>query len=673
LVWVGDLSDGGNSTAPNANGDYCADVTKATDAVFTQEEITFVCTDTDGDTFVDLQYCATWEQNASAATCNNSDNTGIDPNNLPLPGSPSKCNCDVAIIPIIVLPSDPMLTKVGVEPASRTEEEIYNGNNTFTFDLKVTNPNSATSLVITELTDNFGGQIFDIPSDVNASPTLVEDGVYLVSATDVDGQCLVSGSETIAPGATYVCTVVFKWHNLELSDTDTGDSVVREDKLNNFSLEWKFADSTPSAVGPSNNVMVSITDVPPVLTILKEADTTSIPESGGLNFDLVNYTVTFGSTSGWDTIHIAASDLDDTMLQNGGNETSGYLTGCSISGLNVGDSPQCPYSVNLATAYPTLNAGDMYKNTVTATPTDEEGTKGNEVDDDESVSVENVDPTVILKKYVREGAAASPDPYDPTQYNDTSVSVDEFELLDTTSAPIVTYLFEVENNSPETIVIDAFVDFAQGPFSVVTPTQVYDDNIANTTPVDDDCNTLVGRSLAPGAKEYCYTTFKVAGDESEDVYNIAWVGVSDTDTVAGQAYDTDDATVEFDPVAPDFALSLGVEVKADVKVTADTGNTEYVRFTPTADILLNNIAILAASYPNDNPNFTLLNHTCSSVEAELGPTEYYDCSFTVGLTGTFEANDLGKLLGAELKVKAKDNDDVQKFIDASVTFEVLDY
>lgn len=523
-------------------------MTKATDAVFTEEEITFVCADTDGDTLVDLQYCATWEQNSSGS-CNNIDDDGIDENNLPLPGSPSKCNCDVTTIPITVLPSNPTLTKVGVGPTSRTEEAIYNGNNTFTFDLKITNPNSATPLVITELTDNFGGQNFSIPADVTASPTLSEDGVYLVSAMDTDGVCLTSGSETVAPGATYTCTVVFKWHNLDLDDTVTNDEVYREDKINNFSAYWKFADAVPEAVGPSNNVTVSITDVPPVLTILKEGNVTSIYESGGTDFDLVNYTVTFGSASGWDTIHIASSDLDDLLMQNGANTTTGYLTGCSISGLAVttSPSPECLYSVNLASAYTDLNAGDMYKNTVKATPTDEEGTKGSQVDWDWTVSVENVDPTVVLTKYVKVGMApASPNTLDPAQYNDVSVSVKEFELADITDAPIVTYLFEVHNTSPESIVIDSFVDFAQGPFDLNVPTQMYDNNIADTSPVDGDCNTLVGRSLAPGGKEYCYLTFKVAGDESEDVYNIAWVRVSDTDTVAGQAFDTDDATVEFD-------------------------------------------------------------------------------------------------------------------------------
>ncbi|GEA50408.1 hypothetical protein VIN01S_12120 [Vibrio inusitatus NBRC 102082] len=673
LVWVGDLT-GGNSTAQNANGDSCADVTKNNDALYNNEEITFVCADTDGDTQVDLQFCATWEQNAGGSC--EADSGGIDPNKLPLPGAPSKCNCSTATIPITVLPSDPELTKSIFGPASRPEDDIFNGSNTFTFDLKIKNPNTATPLVITSLTDSFGGANFSIPTDIDASPgTLIEDQVVLISATDNDGTCLASGSETVAPGATYNCRATFKWHNLDLDDTILVDTIVREDKQNSFQGEWKFGNESPTPTEVSNTVTVSITDVPPVLTVTKTANKTSIPESGGANFDLINYTVTFGNASGWDTIQIFANDLDDTLMQNGANSKSGYLKTCSISGLDLGENPKCYYPVNLATEYPTLNAGDIYKNTVSAIPTDEEGTSGTLKDHMVNVNVTNVNPTVSLTKYVKAGGApASPNTLDPSLYSDTSASVNEFELADITNAPIVTYLFEITNTSPETVNITDFVDFASanGSFSTTPPSQVFDNNIPDTNPVAGDCNTLVGRSMVAGSSEYCYLTFKVKGDESEDVDNIAWVLVQDTDSAQGKAFATDAAIVYIDPVTPDFALDLGVQLKINVAVTADTGNTEYVLFTPTSDILLSNVAILDGGYANDNPAFTVQNLDCSSSEQSLGPDESYNCDFTVTLTGNFGATALGNLSATVLKVQAKDNDGSVQFIDAQATVQIVD-
>ena len=62
LIWVGEIIGDSAPNSQSVNGDLCTDVTKAQDAVFDNEMITFLCEDTDGDTFVDLKFCATWNQ-----------------------------------------------------------------------------------------------------------------------------------------------------------------------------------------------------------------------------------------------------------------------------------------------------------------------------------------------------------------------------------------------------------------------------------------------------------------------------------------------------------------------------------------------------------------------------------------------------------------------------------
>lgn len=677
LIWVGEINDGSPLNSQSVNGDLCADVTKTYDAVFENQQISFICQDTDGDTQVDLDYCSVWNQSDDDLCSTNGEIT-----DLPSPGAPSKCWCASVTVPITVLPEEPALEKTGAPV--HTEADIFVGNDSFSFDLKITNNNTNTDIIITELTDSFGGMDYDIPGDIYTSPPpliLIEDQVELISAIDNDGTCLDPGPETITPGNTYTCTVTFRWKSLALTDTDGLDLVVREDKFNDFSALWTYEIGdddpptleTPIAVGPSlDEIIASITDVPPILTISKSADPTSIPETGETGFDLVDYTVTFGSESGWDTIYIASADLSDTLLQNGVNGTSGYLTGCSISDLDAGEEPTCTYSVNLATAY-TIDAGDVYKNTVTATPTDEEGTSGDEVDAFANIDVNNVNPVVTLKKYVRAGTSSSTV---ISEYDDTSTSVTEFQLPDPPYAsPTVTYLFVVSNDSFEPFTIDGFVDFAEGPYSLNTPSQVYDSNIADTTPVAGSCAGLIGTEVAVGSDARCTLSFKVKGDESEAVDNTAWVRVSDSDgetCTEDGCFDTDPALVEFNPAGFGIELGIGLEATIEVTVTANTGNRELVSFNPFVDWMITNgtdVPILDPSSVFDT--FNVVNVDCDDATQELGPDEDYSCQFTVTPKGTYNASLGLTVIEDTLKVIARDDDGVEQTLSVTITVKAI--
>ena len=680
LIWVGEIQPSGTPNSQSANSDLCTDVTKSQNAHFENQTLSFICQDTDGDTQVDLEYCATWDQNDDALCSTNGE---IDPDLLPVPGAPSKCNCASVTVPITVLPEAPVLVKQGTP--THTEKEIYEETDSFKFDLKITNNNTNTKTAVTAINESFGGMPFVIDKNTvygSIITSLAEDEVRLVSATDGSGTCLADGPEIIAPGATYTCTVTFRWKSLQLTDTDIiTDSVVREDKSNNFSVNWAYVtddsttpptiSSSSESAGPSNTTVASITDVPPVLTIDKTVNKSSIPETGNSGFDKVDYTVTFGSPSGWDTIHIATGDLTDQLLQNNASATTAYLTGCSITDLDAGETPKCYYSVNLATAYPSLDAGDVYKNTVWATPTDEEGTQGDQVDDFASVQINNVNPTVTLKKYVKAGQSTSTTIAD---YDDLSTSVDEYQLDDLTNAPIVTYLFVVSNPSFESFTIDGFVDFAAGPYSLTPPSQSYDNNIADITPVVGDCSSLVGTTVNPGGDARCTLSFKVKGDESESVDNTAWVRVSDTDgnacTVSG-CFDTDNAMVDFDPA--DFGINLGIDLEATIEVTVKAGsnNRELVSFNPVADFVINDgsddVSILDPSADLSNFTFTVENVDCYDGTQALGPDEEYSCSFKVMPKGSYAAATGLAVIEDALEVKAQDDDGVEHALSSTIT------
>jgi hypothetical protein len=681
LIWVGEIQSSGTPNSQSANSDLCTDVTKSQDAYFENQTLSFICQDTDGDTQVDLEYCATWDQNGDAQC--NSNGGEIDPDLLPVPGAPSKCNCAKVTVPITVLPEAPALA-VGEGAPTHTEREVYEGTDSFTFDLKITNDNSNTTIAVTAINESFGGMPFVIDENTaygSKTTSLAEDEVRLVSAKDVNGDCLADGPEIIAPKATYTCTVTFRWKSLQLNNTIiNANGVQEEDKSNSFSVNWAYvtddsttppAISSPSESGPSNTKFASITDVAPELTIKKTANKSSIPETGDSDFDKVDYTVTFGSTSGWDTIHIDPADITDELLQNNASATTGYLTGCSITGLDAGGTPKCTYSVNLATAYPDLNAGDVYKNRVWATPTDEEGTQGSQVDDFASVQVNNVNPTVTLKKYVKAGQSTSTT---ITDYDDLSTSVPEYQLDDLSKAPIVTYLLVVSNPSFESFTIDGFVDFAEGPYSLTPPTQSYDDNIADTTPVAGDCSSLVGTTLNPGGDARCTLSFKVKGDESESVDNTAWVRVSDTDgnacTVSG-CFDTDNAVVDFEPA--DFGINLGIDLEAIIEVTvkAGTNNRELVSFNPVVDFVINDgssdVAILGPSANFSNFTFTVENVDCYDGTQALGPDEEYSCSFKVMPKGSYAAAAGLAVIEKTLKITARDDDGGEHSLSSTIT------
>ena len=208
--------------------------------------------------------------------------------------------------------------------------------------------------------------------------------------------------------------------------------------------------------------------------------------------------------------------------------------------------------------------------------------------------------------------------------------------------------------------------------------QSYDDNIAATTPVAGSCASLISTTVNPGEDARCTLSFRVKGDESDTVDNIAWVRVSDSDgsdcTVPG-CFDTDDAMVDFSPA--DFGIHLGIGLEATIEVTVKAGvnNREPVLFNPVEDFVINdgsdNVAILDPSADLSNFTFTVENVNCYDGTQELAPNEEYSCSFKVMPNSTYDSATGLTVIFDDLVVKAQDDDGVEHTLSSTVTVKAV--
>jgi hypothetical protein len=83
-AWPANVQGRYVSPFPNLNGDACGDLPGKSSVALLLMPVKVACRDTDGDGFVDVNACASWESNANAACTSLRD---------AVPGSPSKCGC----------------------------------------------------------------------------------------------------------------------------------------------------------------------------------------------------------------------------------------------------------------------------------------------------------------------------------------------------------------------------------------------------------------------------------------------------------------------------------------------------------------------------------------------------------------------------------------------------
>jgi hypothetical protein len=275
-------------------------------------------------------------------------------------------------------------------------------------------------------------------------------------------------------------------------------------------------DENGNAVSGSDDASVDIVDLLPSISVVKNASPTEVLEPG----DDVTFSVTVNNTSAVDAVTI------DSMI----DDIHGNLAGqgdCSVpQTIPVGGSYGCSF-----TAFVAGSPGDVEIDTVTVRGFDDEDNPLS-VSDTATVNVNDVPSTIEVTK------TASP------------TSLDE-------PGGSVTFTFLVENKSlVDTVTIASLVDSIYGDLHG-----------------QGDCS--MPQTIAPTGSYTCFVTLHVAGNAFDSVTNVATASGLDDD--GNPVRDDDDATVNFDDVAPSASLvktPTGALVTFEVVVTNDSSAEE---------------------------------------------------------------------------------------------------
>ncbi len=371
-------------------------------------------------------------------------------------------------------------------------------------------------------------------------------------------------------------------------------------------------DQTPAS--DDDDASVEITDVPPVITVTKGADPSSLPEPGGtVTFPV---TVTNNSFEAVTVTSITDSVEGGAPFSVTAPATAPVTATTCETGVVIapGEPYECTFTLNVSG-----DAGDVVDDTVVATVVDNDGTTATD-DDDASVTITDVPPTVVVTKTA--GVDSVPEPGGP-----------------------VTFTVEVENTSFEAVTVTSINDSVEGgaPFSVLAPA---------TAPVTAT-TCAAGAPIAAGDTYTCTFTLNVSGNAGDVVDDTVVATVVDDDGT--QATDDDDASVTITDVPPTIEVMKddgGASVAAPggpVEYTVDVTNTSFEAVTVTSitDSIDGGDPFDVTS-PATDP---VLETTCATgVEIPAGET--YTCTFTVLVSG-----DGGELVEDTVVVTVVDDDD----------------
>ncbi len=326
-------------------------------------------------------------------------------------------------------------------------------------------------------------------------------------------------------------------------------------------------------VSGSDDAMVTITPVDPVINVVKTAEPESVPEPGGE----VVFTVSVTNNSG-PTDPVTITSLVDSIY----GDLNGQGT-CSVpQTIQPGGTYTCQFS-GLVSG----NAGDVETNVVTASGTDDEGTPVSDEDD----------ATVTI-----------------TPNEDGIPEIEVIKTADPTLIPepggVVTFTVSVTNNS--------------SPTDPVTITSLMDD-IHGDLNGQGTCS--VPQTIQPGDTYTCQFTATVTGNAGYSETDV--VTASGTDDEGYPVEDSDDATVtittddgfpEIDvqkDANPEVVGAPGGEVTFTVVVTNNSSPTDPVTITSLIDDIHGDL--------NGKG-------TCS-VPQTIQPGASYTCQFTAMVSG----------------------------------------
>jgi len=448
----------------------------------------------------------------------------------------------------------------------------------FTFNVLVTNT-SAEALTITSLTDDVYGNL----------------------ATRAGSTCNTAIGTVLAaspgPGNTYSCSFTGPFTG-NAGDSQTDVVTVRA--TNSQGVE----------VTDNDDAVVSLTNVPPAIQVVKTASPLTRPEPGG-DF---TYTVVVTNTGTQEAVTITA--LTDNVYGNLATRAGSTCNTAIGTVLQPSPGPGNTYTCTFTAPF-TGNAGDSLTDIVTVTGVDNDNTTVTDTDD-ATVSLTDVRPTIAVVKTAT--PASLPEPGGAFTFN-----------------------VVVTNLSNESVRITSLTDNVYG-------------NIAN----QGTCTTAVGTTLAaapgPGNTYSCSFTGNFTGNAGDTQTDIVTANAVDNDGDTATA--TDDATVAITNVLP------AIQVEKSAVPTSRPQPGGAFQF----NVVVSNIgpeALTITSLTDDIYGNIANQGTCTTaVGTVLQPGASYSCSFTGNFTGNAGASqtDIVTVTGVD-----NDNSSVTDTDDATVT------
>ena len=304
--------------------DLCGDVEQGVETLYDLVTVTVPCEDTNGDGYLDVGTCVSWD-NSKNTTC-----VGVEG---AVPGTTSRCRCDMTTVGNVIVQGAILVTKVA-QPDSLPEP---GGNVEFTF--TVTNPSQASITVDT-----------------------LNDSVYGDLTLYAGGTCTVP--QPLAPTASYTCTITAPLTGGPGAQTET--------------VTASGTDQHGDPVSDTAIAQVIITDILPTIVLTKTVEPISLPEPGGV----VTYSVDIANTSA-PTDPITLTSLLDSLygdLTDPANPKISDST-CQLATIDPGDTYECMFKAEVGGTW-----GTIITDTVTAIGVDDE-TNPAQASDDAAVSI----------------------------------------------------------------------------------------------------------------------------------------------------------------------------------------------------------------------------------------------------------------------------------------------
>ena len=396
-----------------------------------------------GDTLV-----CTWDASFTDKAPGWSETDTVETQGLDPLGRQTNLDDDSATITIVDVPSSIEVTKTAQAPTSLPEP-----GGEFTFQVEIENTSAVDTVTIDTITDDPWGTL------TGANPALS------------GSTCSVP--QELDPGESYFCSFTVE--------------ILGEPGVYENTVTASGVDDDGNDVSDDGSDSVTITNVDPVISVVKTANPTSILEPGGN----VTFTVTITNDSD--------EDVEITSIED---DVFGTLAGDADCEVGTDLAPDESCSFNFIEAV-NGNAGFVHQNTVTVEAVDNDGSTAQD-EDDATVTITDAAPSITVEK------TANPDTVPEPGAN-------------------VTFTVTVTNTSGEAVEITSI-----------------EDSVFGTLAGDADCQ--VGTQLDPA--ESCSFSFieAVNGNAGFVHNNIVTVVAEDDDGT--EASDMDDATVVVTDVAP---------------------------------------------------------------------------------------------------------------------------